>query len=583
MRGDGVVAETGAGPRAGAGTRTGAGAGDPSRSPSRDRSRDRSRSRNRSPSRDRSRGRSRSRSREPDTEVQSSEASRTEVAQQALQWLPQPEPRPDTEPETDEPTLACVLLAALPLQILAQRQPDLRELPAVVLTEDRPQGLILWTNRKARAAGVLPGMRYATALAMEPALRGGVVAQEAVQAALDEVGGLLRQFSPRLEPEPQEPGVFWLDTAGLTGLFGSLQDWASQLHNHLLAAHWHATVAVGWRRFALYAIARHRRGVQVCTDTAEEQRWRDRVPLASLGQVFALPPAVRDAVAKLGVKTLGEYLALPALQLQERYGTEARASHKLASDAVVQPLRPQLPQPPPHACRDLEPADDNRERLLFVLRGLLGGLLREVAVRRQSVAGLLLTLHLEVPRQDLARDSNGEALARPVLARLLHEVLQPAEPTLQEAQLTDLLRLRLEQLVLVAGVERLELTLQTVPASADQLRLWQLAGKRNLDAATAALARVRAAFGPQAVLQAVLRPEHLPHARFGWLPRDAVLPALPLASSGGAGAGPPAAGGAAVVAGLAAADRQRRAAGLRRCRAAAGSPRSGARCRQPTP
>jgi protein ImuB len=460
MRGDGVVAETGAGPRAGAGTETGAGA----------------------------------------------------------------------EPETDEPTLACVLLAALPLQILAQRQPDLRELPAVVLTEDRPQGLILWTNRKARAAGVLPGMRYATALAMEPALRGGVVAQEAVQAALDEVGGLLRQFSPRLEPEPQEPGVFWLDTAGLTGLFGSLQDWASQLHNHLLAAHWHATVAVGWRRFALYAIARHRRGVQVCTDTAEEQRWRDRVPLASLGQVFALPPAVRDAVAKLGVKTLGEYLALPALQLQERYGTEARASHKLASDAVVQPLRPQLPQPPPHACRDLEPADDNRERLLFVLRGLLGGLLREVAVRRQSVAGLLLTLHLEVPRQDLARDSNGEALARPVLARLLHEVLQPAEPTLQEAQLTDLLRLRLEQLVLVAGVERLELTLQTVPASADQLRLWQLAGKRNLDAATAALARVRAAFGPQAVLQAVLRPEHLPHARFGWLPRDAVLPALPLAS-----------------------------------------------------
>jgi protein ImuB len=436
----------------------------------------------------------------------------------------------ETGPETDEPSLACVLLAALPLQILAQRQPDLRELPAVVLTEDRPQGLILWTNRKARAAGVLPGMRYATALAMEPALRGGVVAQEAVQAALDEVGGLLRQFSPRLEPEPLEPGVFWLDTAGLTGLFGSLQDWASQLHHHLLAAHWHATVAVGWRRFALYAIARHRRGVQVCTDTAEEQRWRDRVPLASLGQVFALPPAVRDAVAKLGVKTLGDYLALPALQLQERYGTEARASHKLASDAVVQPLRPQLPQPPPHACRDLEPADDNRERLLFVLRGLLGGLLREVAVRRQSVAGLLLTLHLEVPRQDLARDSSGEALARPVLARLLHEVLQPAEPTLQEAQLTDLLRLRLEQLVLVAGVERLELTLQTVPASADQLRLWQLAGKRNLDAATAALARVRAAFGPQAVLQAVLRPEHLPHARFGWLPREAVLPALPLAS-----------------------------------------------------
>ncbi len=437
-----------------------------------------------------------------------------------------------TEPTAVPSLLACIVVPALPLQILALRDPIARDQPAVVVTEDRPQGVILWTNRLARGLGVLPGMRYAAALALHNDLRAGVVADAEIDVAVLQVAGLLRQFSPRVEPSRDEPGVFWLDASGLDSLFGSLPRWAGELRAHLLQHHWHAAVATGWQRYALYAIAKHFRGIRVCADPGQEVRLEARVALSALGPTgqgsykgLGLPAEVRDALALLGIQTLGQFLALPEAALRERHGPEAFALHRLARGQITLPLRPELPVPLPEALRDLEPPDDNSERLLFVARGLLAPLLRELAVRREAVAAIRLCLDLEQPKQDMLRDKQGQDVSPSPPSRTIEEVLKPAEPTLQEAQLVDLIRLKLDNLPLVAAVERMRIVVQPVPATAAQLRLWQLAGRRDPDAARLALARLRAAFGPQAMVYAELRSNHLPEARFAWLPMESIPPA----------------------------------------------------------
>ena len=86
--------------------------------------------------------------------------------------------------------LACVEIPALPLSILLDHHPDWRDsgAPVAVVAEDRPLSRILWVNPAARAAGILPGMRYAAALAVTSALRAGPVPEGVVAATVARIG-----------------------------------------------------------------------------------------------------------------------------------------------------------------------------------------------------------------------------------------------------------------------------------------------------------------------------------------------------------------------------------------------------------
>ena len=80
--------------------------------------------------------------------------------------------------------MACVDLPDFPLQLLLRRHPDWRIRPAVVVDCDKPQGQILWANERARSFRVLPGMRYAAALALAGDLRASVVPTNEIERAV---------------------------------------------------------------------------------------------------------------------------------------------------------------------------------------------------------------------------------------------------------------------------------------------------------------------------------------------------------------------------------------------------------------
>ena len=389
-----------------------------------------------------------------------------------------------------------------------------------------------------------------------------------VAAGVDAIAGLLRRFTPGIEPSRARPGVFWLDASGLQPLFASLVDWAHGVWAHLGAAGFRGRVVVGFTRFGTYALARagaeavrrgpdspvtvidaaahaparaggeadRRRsdgcvvsaarwlstgdavestrrgadcGVAVFDDAAAERRAARRVPLRRLD----VDPALRDDLDKLGVRTVGAFLKLPPAGVRRRFGPGAHRLHREAAGDLVVPFQP-APAVEPLARRlDLDAPETEVEGLLFRVKQVLDPLLGVMASRREALAGLELRLRLDAPA------------AAPRVERV--ERIRPAAPTLDVRQVLDLVRLRVEGLTLSAGVIEIALAVTPARATREQLRLFQEGTRRDLRAADRAVARVRAEFGDGAVVRAALADGHLPEAAFDWRPLDHVVRPVP--------------------------------------------------------
>lgn len=391
--------------------------------------------------------------------------------------------------------LACVDVPALALQLLVQRHPSWRDHPAAVVAADTPQGEVLEVNSRARRTGILPGLRYAAALSLCPQLRAGTIPPDDIAEGIDRVVAHLTRLSPQVEPCHEEPGVFWLDASGLERLHRSQRSFAREVHADLVQAGFAATVAAGFTRFGTFALARSERGAIALESQDEEQRLARQVRLTRL----SLPPAARDDLLRLGVTTVGELLALPPAGLLERFGREVHQLHRMATGELWRPLEPQEIEEPITALAQLDEPDDNAARLTFLVKRMLPSLLEQLADRKSALA------QLEI---GLALDHSAERVER----------IQPAAPTLDERQIVDLARLRLEALSLEAGVTEVVLTAQAVPATIEQLELFASGRRRDLAAGDRALARLRAELGPAAVVHARLNQGHLPEARFVWEP-----------------------------------------------------------------
>jgi protein ImuB len=391
--------------------------------------------------------------------------------------------------------LACVDLPAFPLQLLLRRHPDWSGYPAAVVAEDKPQGLVLWVNEKARRFGVLPGLRYAAAFSLAATLRAGEVAPAESEKAIADLTQRLMRFTPEVEPSTEEPGVFWLGGSGLQHLYASPQEWAYAIYKDLRAQAFSGNLAVGFTRFGSYAVAKVKEGITIFRYPAEEEEAARKVSLGRLN----IEPKFRDALFKLGIKTVGDLLSLPPGGLRERFGKEAHRLYRLAAGDLWTPLEPRPPDEPARQKYLLDDPEDDTTRLLFLIKQLLHPLLATLAARHQALTALWLSLFV---------DHDG----------WLKESLRPAAPTLDAAQILDLVRLRLESLKLAAGVIEIELQAEACAATSEQLRLFTEKPTRDLDAANRALARLRAEFGADAVVYAKLTDGHLPEARFTWEP-----------------------------------------------------------------
>ncbi|HPQ71172.1 MAG TPA: DNA polymerase Y family protein [bacterium] len=404
--------------------------------------------------------------------------------------------------------LACIDVAQLPLQLLRLRHPEWSGQPVAVVEQDKPQGIILFASKEARTTAIRPGMTFAQGVSLAPNLRATVITPGEIEESIRQLTEALHKFSPEVEAAQKEPGIFWMTANGLTPLYSSVAQWARAVHQGVAAVGFRATVVVGYQRFGAYAAAKAKTGgIIVFTDPQQEESAMRRVRLDHL----ALSPRLRDALTKLHVHTLGDFLRLPAAGLHRRFGAEAKKLYDLASDQAFAPLQAIPPTEKIQQTIQLEPADSDAIRLLFTIKQHLRFLLVKLANQAKALAELEIHFSLEqgLPRVDM---------------------IQPAEPTLDERLLIDLVRLRLEAAPLPAAVHEILLTAHEAIATQKQLKLFFAVPKRDLAAGDRALARLRTQFGPEAVVQARLTDGHLPEARFSWEPLTRLVPPQPKAT-----------------------------------------------------
>lgn len=408
--------------------------------------------------------------------------------------------------------LACLDLPAFPLQLVWRAEPSWREQPVVVIEQDRPQGNVLWACERARAVGVAAGQRYAHALSLCGGLRARVVPSDQIEAAIVELRTTLHALSPRVEVG--EPGTFWLDGEGLERIFVDGRGpagtaWGMAIGRAVAARGFQGAVVVGFSRFATYAIARAtRHGVTVLRGDADERAAAAAVPLARLD----LEPKLRDALARLGVISVGQMVRLPAGGILERFGHEAHRLYQLAIGEGWDPLVPLAPPEAPDERVLLDDEDDDVERLVFVIKAPIDRLLARLAGRGRA----LVALHLEL--------SLKHAVGK---IELRADCIKPAAATLDGRALLRLVHLRLSGMPPIAPVNAIRVWADDVPATREQLALFAGKPRRDLRAADEALAKLRAELGDDAVVRAVLREGHLPEASFTWERLVHVVPARP--------------------------------------------------------
>lgn len=405
--------------------------------------------------------------------------------------------------------IACLDLPAFPLQIAWRAEPSWRTHPVVVVDEDRPQGIVQWACERARHTGILVGQRYAHALSLCPGLRARVVPPEIVSRATDELRTALHALSPRVEPG--EPGTFWLDGDGLERIFRDQTAWALAIDAVARERGYRGATVIGFSRFATFAIARATgSGITLSRSEPEERAAAAAVPLARLD----IAPKLRDALARLGVGSVGQMVRLPGGGVLERFGREAHRLYQLAAGERWDPL---VPTAPPEELDERELLDDdeaNLDALAIVLANPTDRLLARLARRGRAATGL----HVEL----VLRRAVGHT-------ELRHEHVATAAPTLDRRALVRLVHLRLTSVPPSAPVHALRVWADHVAASREQLALFASRPRRDLHAADEALARLRAELGDDAIVRAVLRDGHLPEASFGWERVQRVIPATPVA------------------------------------------------------
>lgn len=390
--------------------------------------------------------------------------------------------------------MACISIPQPHLQIVLHRHPEWRDTPVVVVTEDKPLGRITQVNRRAYEEGVRVGMRYATALTMQPMLRAGTVDSLDLDSLEHDLYSICNGFSPVCESASLAPGVFWIDASGIEGLFESEYRWARALVSAIHETGYGVRCAVGTTRRGTFCAAVSIKGITVFDSQREET---DHTHASHL-EVLPLDEIVLLRLRHLGVTTIGGFLDLPGADIRSRFGESAFALHLFLSRGDPLPLQPAETRVVCTVERRFQEGVAGTGALLAVLSPMF-----DTIASRANRRGLFFN-RLDL---DLFDEENG----------LRRETISPAEPTRSRDTVFRLLKLRLEAVRLETPVYRCVLSGNPVTRDVGQRLLIGSTADRDGRRAGEVFALIRAELGNDAIRVPVLKHEHDPQRRVEWI------------------------------------------------------------------
>ena len=271
---------------------------------------------------------------------------------------------------------------------LARRdRPELTGRPLVLLD---PEGRVLGVSAEAAACGVTAGMtaRAAEIRCPEARLLAADVAR--CRAELEVLLQLLERSSPRVEPHGW--GAAYADLGNLgTQAATRLQEVGQAVRRELGES---LQPALGWdsTKFTAQAAARHTPpGRLRAVEGARQRGFLRPLPLALL-------PLPEDAVRRLGflgLRTLGQYAALPPAAVGQQFGPAGMLAQRCARGEDNRPVVPRWQAPQLSAEVELETPLAEQERLLTALRHLVAPLLAGLRANLQACGLVRLAVRFD--------------------------------------------------------------------------------------------------------------------------------------------------------------------------------------------
>jgi protein ImuB len=256
--------------------------------------------------------------------------------------------------------------------------------PLVVFGKRGNLDLLLAVDAQAQRLGLTAGLALAQARAMHPALAAMPEDQAGDAHLLDAIADWCQRYTPLVAVDP--PDGILLDIGGCAHLFGG----EAKLRDDLLArvtgfglsgrAAIATTIGTAWAaaRFSDAAI----------TESKSARECLAPLPLAAL----RLAPDKVAALARLGLKRIGDILDLPRAPLAARFGTDLLRQLDRALGREDEPLTPRLPVPPYVAERNFHEPIAREEDVLATVERLAARLQTTLTARGDGARRLELAL-----------------------------------------------------------------------------------------------------------------------------------------------------------------------------------------------
>jgi DNA polymerase-4 len=379
---------------------------------------------------------------------------------------------------------------------LTQRDdPSLQHQPLVLIGPDER---VFAVSAEAAACAITPGLTPQAAEARCPQAR---LVEADVAHCRDEFEALLQLLedtNPLVEPHGWEAAYVDLDglTSGSADAIAICSQVGQAIRRELGES---LQPALGWdsTKFTAQAAAkRTRSGHLLVVAAARERAFLQPLPIALL----PLGDYSLQRLGFLGLRTLGQYAALPSAAVLQQFGQAGRLAYKCARGEDERPVIPRTQERHLAAHLGCEHLLTEREQLLTMLRRLVAPLLQELRQNLQACGQVRLTVHFA--------DDSAQERER----TLLFPTADEQRTVLVLGQLADGMQWRMGATGLKVDLERIQDSL------AEQLTLFPLPTEKERKLLEVQ-SYLQARFGANRLRRAILAhpAAPLPEWRTNWL------------------------------------------------------------------
>jgi protein ImuB len=257
--------------------------------------------------------------------------------------------------------------------------------PLVVFGKRGNLDLLLAVDAAAERLGLTAGLALAQARAMHPTLTAVPEDQAADARLLDAIADSCQRYTPLVAVDP--PDGILLDIGGCAHLFGGEDNLRGDLLGRMTRLGFSARAAIAATIGAASAAARFGDATTADANHGERERLAP-LPLAAL----RLPDETVAALARVGLKRIGNILDLPRSPPAARFGADLLRQLDRALGREDEPLTPRLPVARYVAERSFHEPIAREEDVLASVERLAARLKTALAARGEGARRLELAL-----------------------------------------------------------------------------------------------------------------------------------------------------------------------------------------------